>query len=197
MELILLLCSSGVAGLFTYIYLDYLSLFDTEKTETKKMISILFSLISVGVFIIVKSTMKLLLQNEIVTTLCALIISIIIILILNKWVYINIINKFRENMNESRSKFNQNHLIFSHVIDDILVDDRYFYYIECYRDEYVNNPSMYGLIKKHEIDNNTDVHFLIETTGKIDNEKLDNADSYYVYHKSNSNSFYKIYSFEK
>ncbi|ANS90968.1 hypothetical protein A6M57_13260 [Staphylococcus pseudintermedius] len=44
MEIILLLCSSGVAGLFTYIYLDYLALFDTEKLETKKMFTIMFSL---------------------------------------------------------------------------------------------------------------------------------------------------------
>ncbi|GGA95861.1 Uncharacterised protein [Staphylococcus muscae] len=46
MEMILLLCSTGVAGLFTYIYLDYLSILDTEKPEIKRMFSLLFSIMN-------------------------------------------------------------------------------------------------------------------------------------------------------
>ncbi|EGQ4195990.1 hypothetical protein FDP64_08185, partial [Staphylococcus pseudintermedius] len=84
MEIILLLCSSGVAGLFTYIYLDYLALFDTEKLETKKMFSIMFSLISIGVFILIKSVISIWVSNEIISIILALIIaSLVIICVLN------------------------------------------------------------------------------------------------------------------
>ncbi|REI14260.1 hypothetical protein DOS75_11470, partial [Staphylococcus felis] len=87
MELILLLCSSGVAGLFTYIYLDYLSIFDTEKAEIKKMFSVLFSLISIGGFMIVLYFIKYIHVNNILRIIIVLIISFIIINVLNRFAY--------------------------------------------------------------------------------------------------------------
>ncbi|WP_432371894.1 hypothetical protein [Staphylococcus chromogenes] len=198
MELILLLCSSGVAGLFTYIYLDYLTLFDTEKLETKKMFSIMFSLISIGVFVLMKSVMSLWFSNEIISIILAFIIaSLIIIYFLNKFVYVFAINKFRNVMNKSRKNKNLNPLTFQHSIDNILSMEDYFYYVECYKDEFVNEPSMYGLLKHHQVDDNLDVSFVISTTKKIDNNVLNQSQMYYVYHKSNSSNFYKIYGFKK
>ncbi|REI08005.1 hypothetical protein, partial [Staphylococcus felis] len=137
MEIILLLCSSGVAGLFTYIYLDYLALFDTEKLETKKMFSIMFSLISIGVFILIKSVISIWVSNEIISIILALIIaSLVIICILNKFIYVKAINFFRVMMNSSRKSMNLNPLTFQHSIDNILSVEDYVYYIECYKDEY-------------------------------------------------------------
>ncbi|HAR6121576.1 TPA: hypothetical protein I1677_001243 [Staphylococcus pseudintermedius] len=198
MEIILLLCSSGVAGLFTYIYLDYLALFDTEKLETKKMFSIMFSLISIGIFILIKSVMSIWISNEIISIVLALIIaSLVIIMILNKFIYVNMIKIFRAVMNNSRRSMNLNPLTFQHSIDNILSMEDYVYYIECYKDEYVSEPSMYGLLKHHQVDENQDVSFVISTTKKFDNKVLNQSQKYYVYHKSNSSNFYKIYAFKK
>lgn len=198
MELILLLCSSGVAGLFTYIYLDYLALFDTEKLETKKMFSIMFSLISIGIFILIKSVVSIWFSNEIISIILALIIaSLIIIFLLNKFIYVFVIVKFRDMMNNSRKSMNLNPLTFQHTIDNILSMGDYVYYIECYKDEFVNEPSMYGLLKHHQVDENLDVSFVISTTKKFNDEVLGRSQMYYVYHKSNSGNFYKIYGFKK
>ncbi|EGQ4349750.1 hypothetical protein ELC98_12755, partial [Staphylococcus pseudintermedius] len=134
MEIILLLCSSGVAGLFTYIYLDYLALFDTEKLETKKMFSIMFSLISIGVFILIKSVISIWVSNEIISIILALIIaSLVIICVLNKFIYVKAIKFFRVMMNSSRKSMNLNPLTFQHSIDNILSVEDYVYYIECYK----------------------------------------------------------------
>ncbi|UWF57690.1 hypothetical protein NZD48_05120 [Staphylococcus hyicus] len=198
MELILLLCSSGVAGLFTYIYLDYLTLFDTEKLETKKMFSIMFSLNSIGVFILMKSIISLWFSNEIISIILAFIsASLIIIYVLNKFVYVIVISKFRDVMNKSRKNMNLNPLTFQHSIDNILSMEDYVYYVECYKDEFVNEPSMYGLLKHHQVDDNLDVSFVISTTKKFDDNVLNQSQIYYVYHKSNSSNFYKIYGFKK
>ncbi|PWZ43063.1 hypothetical protein DD862_14455, partial [Staphylococcus pseudintermedius] len=125
--------SSGVAGLFTYIYLDYLALFDTEKLETKKMFSIMFSLISIGVFILIKSVISIWVSNEIISIILALIIaSLVIICVLNKFIYVKAIKFFRVMMNSSRKSMNLNPLTFQHSIDNILSVEDYVYYIECY-----------------------------------------------------------------
>ncbi|WP_412519698.1 hypothetical protein [Staphylococcus simulans] len=198
MELILLLCSSGVAGLFTYIYLDYLTLFDTEKLETKKMFSIMFSLISIGIFILMKSVISIWVPNEIISIILAFIIaSLIIIYVLNKFVYVFVISKFRDVMNKSRKNMNLNPLTFQHSIDNILSMEDYVYYVECYKDEFINEPSMYGLLKHHQVDDNLDVSFVISTTKRFDDDVLNQSQMYYVYHKSNSSNFYKIYGFKK
>lgn len=197
MELILLLCSSGVAGLFTYIYLDYLSVFDTEKSEIKKMFSTMFSLVSVGIFILVNHLIGIIIKNDLLSTSIALLVSsMLIIFVLNKYVYVFLLNIFRTQMNKTRINSQKNELIHEHAIDSILSNSQMSYYIECYHDKYIEEPSMYGLIFKHEIDNNLDVSFIISTTGKFTNQKLSEADSYYVYHKTNMTSYYKIYGFK-
>lgn len=197
LEFILLLCSSGVAGLFTYIYLDYLSIFDTEKSEIKKMFSILFSLVSIGIFILVNNFIGIIIKNELLSISIALLISaMLIIFVLNKYIYVFLINIFRSHMNKIRINFQKNALIYEHAIDFVLSNSKMSYYIECYNDEFIEKPAMYGLIAKHEVDNNLDVSFIISTTSKFTNQKLAKADSYYVYHKTNTTSYYKIYGFK-
>ncbi|PTE85603.1 hypothetical protein BUY79_02320 [Staphylococcus equorum] len=197
LELILLLCSSGVAGLFTYIYLDYLSIFDTEKQEIKRMFSIMFSLISVGIFILVNNLIGVFVKSELLSISIALLVSaILIIFVLNRYVYIWLINIFRSQMNTTRAKLQKNTLLYEHAIDFVLSDRQMSYYIECYDDEFVEKASMYGLIAKHEVDDNLDVSFIISTTTKFTKQELSKSDIYYVYHKTNTTSYYKIYGYK-
>ncbi|MDS3897016.1 hypothetical protein [Staphylococcus hominis] len=197
MELILLLCSSGVAGLFTYLYLDYLSVFETEKSETKRMFAVLFSLISIGIFILIKSLVDHCIKEEIMSIFISLVIYMIINKPLNKLAYLKLINNFREKMNEERNKNKQNSLIYDYAINSVLSRNDKVFYIECYKDEYIEKPSMYGIIENHQVDNNSDTHFVISTTRKFTDEELEKADNYLVYHKENSSNFYKLYSFKK
>lgn len=192
MELILLLCSSGVAGLFTYIYLDYLSIFDTEKPEIKKMFSVLFALISVGVFILIFYLIGYIHMNIILNTLFSFIISIILIEQLNKFVYPYIINKFRNSMNRKRDKQNLSKLSDKHPIDEILDTAKYKFYVEYYTTIENSEPLTTGELIFHSIDENDEINFVISPTPKIKDTKI--IDDIYIYQKSNSSNYYKIYA---
>ncbi|PNZ24215.1 hypothetical protein CD122_11485, partial [Staphylococcus rostri] len=99
METILLFCSSGVAGLFTYIYLDYLSIFDTESPEIKKMFSIMFSLVNVGIFLSVLELKKYINFHYAIENIICLLLVPAIIWLMNRFVFPNLIQLFRKSMN--------------------------------------------------------------------------------------------------
>lgn len=192
MELLLLLCSSGVAGLFTYIYLDYLSLFDTEKEEIKKMFSIMFSLISIGIFLLTFRILDSLVANIFCKTFLSLIAMILIIWLLNKYIYPKFILFFRKSMNKTRTNNNLNPLSDKHAIDTILQTSDMFY-IEKYKDNN-NEPIYQGILLKHEITNELDSIFSIKPTPVIQND--DKVLKKYYYQPKNTDAYYKIYSLE-
>ncbi|MDK8175348.1 hypothetical protein NKW85_10120 [Staphylococcus simulans] len=188
MELILLICSSGVAGLFTYIYLDYLSIFDTEKIEIKKMFSVLFSLISIGIFMIVLYFINYIHIYNFLGIIIALIISFIVINVLNKSAYPYMIKKFRNKMNKERESNNLNPLNDKHAIDTILQTSNMFY-IEKYKDN--EHPIYQGILLKHEMTNDLDSIFSIRPTPIIKNhEKVIKE---YYYQPKNTDEYYKFY----
>lgn len=189
LELILLLCSSGVAGLFTYIYLDYLSIFDTEKPEIKKMFSILFSLISVGVFLLIFYIINCIHINIVLNIIVTFTISILLIKQLNKYIYPYIINKFRNNMNKERKLNELNPLNDKHAIDTILQTSNMFY-MEKYKED--DKPIYQGILLKHELTNDLDSMFSIRPTPRIN--KSDKVIKEYYYQPKNTDEYYKFYS---
>ncbi|UXR34569.1 hypothetical protein MUA31_09265 [Staphylococcus simulans] len=189
MELILLLCSSGVAGLYTYIYLDYLSIFDTEKAEIKKMFSVLFSLISVGVFMIVLYFIKYIHVNNILRIVIVFIISLIVINVLNRLAYPYIIKRFRNKMNKEREADNLNPLNDKHAIDTILQTSNMFY-VEKYKDS--GKPIYQGILLRHEMTHDLDSMFTISPTPVIQcREKVIKE---YYYQPKSTDQYYKFYS---
>ncbi|WP_349421258.1 hypothetical protein [Staphylococcus felis] len=189
MEIILLLCSSGVAGLFTYIYLDYLSIFDTEKAEIKKMFSVLFSLISIGGFMIALYFIKYIHVNNILRVIIVLIISFIIINVLNRFAYPYIIKRFRNKMNKERKANNLNPLNDKHAIDTILQTSNMFY-VEKYKDS--EKPIYQGILLKHEMTNDLDSMFIIRPMPIIKSSEKVNEE--YYYQPKNTDEYYKFYS---
>lgn len=189
MEFTLLLCSSGVAGLFTYIYLDYLSIFDTEKPEIKKMFSIMFSLVNVGIFISVFKIKEFINFNYILENIVGLILVIIIIWLMNRYVFPKIIQHFRQSMNDARKSNGLNTLASKNALDTILQNYTKFY-IEKYSDEN-NNPILQGILEKYELTIDTDAIFIIEPTPIIkDKEKIIKE---CLYQPKNTDNYYKIY----
>ncbi|WP_368868377.1 hypothetical protein [Staphylococcus epidermidis] len=189
MEIILLLCSSGVAGLFTYIYLDYLSLLDTEKPEIKKMFSLLFSIISIVLFILVFKLKTLTNYNDIIENIVCFILFICAYIVLNKYIYPLCIKIFRNVMNKSRKNHNMNPFSFLNAVDSILQSSSQIY-IEKYNSN-KNEPILQGLLVKYQLTNDLDPIFIIEPTEVItDIEGLKNI---YLYQPKNTDCFYKIY----
>lgn len=191
MEIILLLCSSGVAGLYTFIYLDYLSIFDTEKKDIKKMFNILFSLLSVSTYSIISTITKYFINSNILNVLIALIVTLIVVHYLTKYIYIRIIHVFRENMNKKRSNLHLSKLSYKHPIDEVLDTEDYKFYIEYYNAEN-SEPITTGELIYHSVDENDEINFIIAPTPKIKDTKI--IDDIFVYQKSNNANYYKIYS---
>lgn len=189
MELILLLCSSGVAGLFTYIYLDYLSLFDTERPEIKRMLSILFSLISIGIYLIIVYFVSFIPIYAILNTIISFVIAIIVIYILNKSLYVKMIKKFRYNMNKERKNNKLNPFNEQHAIDTILQTANMFY-IEKYKDD--SKPIHQGILLHHQLTDDLDSIFVLEPTPIIKNDEK--VIKEYYYQPKSTDEYYKIYS---
>lgn len=189
MEIIILLSSSGAAGLFTYIYLDYLSLFDTEKLEIKKMISIMFSLINVSIFFIINNLISLFNWYEFITNLISIIAAIVIIILTNTFLYPPLIKYFRIVMNKKREEQGLNPFVDSFAIDSILQKSTKFY-IERYNKADAA-PVYQGILDKHQLTEGFDSIFIIEPTPKIkDKEKILET---YIYQPSNTDYYFKIY----
>lgn len=189
MELILLLSSSGVAGLLTYIYLDYLSFFDTEKNEIKKMISIMFSLVNISIFFLVQNSMNLLEWGALAKNLITILLALFIILILNVYVYPKMFKIFRKYMNKQRISEGFAPYVESAAIDSILQKNAKFY-IERYNNM-GDEPVYHGILNKHELTENLDSIFVIEPTPKIkDNSHISFI---YIYQPSNTDYYFKIY----
>lgn len=195
MELILLLCSSGVAGLFTYIYLDYLSIFDTEKPEIKKMFSIMFSLISVGIFTILNYLLNQAIGEKVISITTSIIITIfLLIFIMNKYVYAFLIEKFRLKMNKQRIEDGKTPYVYSNVVD-YLLDDEAYYYLEKYSYN-SDNCILKGWLSKHETNVNLDYIFAIQKAYIPTKEELESANNINILDKSDNNTYYIIYKFK-
>ena len=189
MELILLLCSSGVAGLFTYIYLDYLSIFDTEKPEIKRMFSAMFSLINIGIFISVFEIKEYINFNYALENIVGLILVITIIWLMNRYVFPKLIQLFRHSMNDARKSNGLNTLASKNAIDTILQNYAKFY-IEKYNNDN-SNPILQGILEKYELTIDTDAIFIIEPTPIIKSkEKIIKE---FLYQPKNTDNYYKIY----
>lgn len=189
MELILLLSSSGVAGLLTYIYLDYLSFFDTEKNEIKKMISIMFSLVNISIFFLVQNSMNLLEWGALAKNLITILLALFIILILNVYVYPKMFKIFRKYMNKQIISEGFAPYVESAAIDSILQKNAKFY-IERYNN-IGDEPVYHGILNKHELTENLDSIFVIEPTPKIKDNSL--ISFIYIYQPSNTDYYFKIY----
>lgn len=189
MELILLLCSSGVAGLFTYIYLDYLSIFDTEKPEIKKMFSTMFSLVNIGVFISVFKIKEYINFNYILENVVGLILVITIIWLMNRYVFPKIIQLFRQSMNDTRKSNGLNTLASKNALDTILQNYTKFY-IEKYNNDN-SIPILQGILEKYELTIDTDAIFIIEPTPIIKNKEKIIKEC--LYQPKNTDNYYKIY----
>lgn len=189
LEFILLLCSSGVAGLFTYIYLDYLSIFDTEKPEIKRMFSALFSLINIGIFISVFEIKEYINFNYALENIVGLISVITIIWLMNRYVFPKLIQLFRRSMNDARKSNGLNTLASKNALDTILQNYAKFY-IEKYNNDN-SNPILQGILKKYELTIDTDAIFIIEPTQIIKSkEKIIKE---FLYQPKNTDNYYKIY----
>lgn len=189
LEFILLLCSSGVAGLFTYIYLDYLSIFDTEKTEIKRMFSAMFSLINIGIFISVFKIKEYINFNYALENIVGLISVIAIIWLMNRYVFPKLIQLFRRSMNDARKSNGLNTLASKNALDTILQNYAKFY-IEKYNNDN-SNPILQGILKKYELTIDTDAIFIIEPTPIIKSkEKIIKE---FLYQPKNTDNYYKIY----
>ncbi|HDX7831687.1 TPA: hypothetical protein RQC88_001964 [Staphylococcus aureus] len=189
MEIILLFCSSGVAGLFTYIYLDYLSIFDTESPEIKKMFSIMFSLINIGIFLSVLELKKYINLHYVIENIICLLLVLTIIWLTNRFVFPNLIKLFRKSMNNARKSKGLNTLSSKNALDTILQNYTKFY-IEKYSNEN-NNPILQGILEKYEPTIDTDAIFIIEPTPVIKNkEKIIKE---HLYQPKNTDNYYKIY----
>ncbi|HCY6402998.1 TPA: hypothetical protein O1517_002236 [Staphylococcus aureus] len=189
MEIILLFCSSGVAGLYTYIYLDYLSVFDTEKPEIKKMFSILFSLISIGVFLIVFQIVNYITSYYLINIVFSFIVALLIIKYSNKLLYPCLLKNFRKKMNEIRVSKQMNPLNDKHAIDTILQKSKMFY-LEKYNGNV--KPVYQGILLKHELTNDLDSIFSISPTPIIKNQE--NVIEKFFYQPKNTDDYYIFYS---
>lgn len=189
MEVILLLCSSGVTGLFTYIYLDYLSIFDTEKPEIKKMFSTMFSLVNIGVFISVFKIKEYINFNYILENVVGLILVITIIWLMNRYVFPKIIQLFRQSMNDTRKSNGLNTLASKNALDTILQNYTKFY-IEKYNNDN-SIPILQGILEKYELTIDTDAIFIIEPTPIIKNKEKIIKEC--LYQPKNTDNYYKIY----
>ncbi|MEM5397296.1 hypothetical protein V2L60_08970 [Staphylococcus gallinarum] len=195
LELILLLCSSGVAGLFTYIYLDYLAIFDTEKPEIKKMFSVLFSLISVGIFTILNYLLNQVINDNLISIMVSILITVfLLIFILNKYIYIFLIKTFRLKMNQQRKKSGKTPYVYNNVVDHLLEDEAY-YYVEKYSYN-TDKCILKGWLSKHETNISLDYIFAIQNSYIPTKEELESANSINILDKSDNNTFYIIYKFK-
>ncbi|NGK04676.1 hypothetical protein G0X71_05670, partial [Staphylococcus aureus] len=186
MEIILLFCSSGVAGLFTYIYLDYLSIFDTESPEIKKMFSIMFSLVNIGIFLSVFELKKYINFHYAIENITCLLLVPTIIWLTNRFVFPNLIELFRKSMNNARKSKGLNTLSSKNALDTILQNYTKFY-IEKYSNEN-NNPILQGILEKYELTIDTDAIFIIEPTPVIKNkEKIIKE---HLYQPKNTDNYY-------
>lgn len=192
MEFILPLCSTGVAGLFTYIYLDYLSILDTEKPEIKRMFSLLFSIISILLFLLVFKVKELIHINNILENAILLIIFLVIYIICNIWVYPQLIKLFRKSMNKSRVKNDLNPINHLHAIDTVLQSSNQFY-IEKYNGD-SKEPIMQGFLKKHQLTNDLDSIFIIEPTNVIKN--IESIKNIHLYQPKNTDCYFKLFDLE-
>lgn len=189
MEIILLLSSSGAAGLLTYIYLDYLSLFDTEKNEIKKMISIMFSLVNVSIFFLVQKCMNIFEWETLIKNMITILLAIFIIILLNIYVYPKMFKMFRKYMNKQRIAEGYVPFVESTAIDSILQKNDKFY-IERYNN-IEREPVYQGILNKHELTENLDSIFVVEPTSKLKDDSL--ITSIYIYQPSNTDYYFKIY----
>lgn len=189
MEIILLLSSSGVAGLLTYIYLDYLSFFDTEKNEIKKMISIMFSLVNVSIFFLVQNCINVLEWGTLTKYLVTIVLALLIILILNIYAFPKMFELFRRFMNKQRIAEGYAPFVKSSAIDSILQKNDKFY-IERYNN-IEREPVYQGILNKHELTENLDSIFVVEPTSKLKDDSL--ITSIYIYQPSNTDYYFKIY----
>ncbi|MEX6217583.1 hypothetical protein [Mammaliicoccus sciuri] len=189
LEIILLLSSSGVAGLLTYIYLDYLSFFDTEKNEIKKMISIMFSLVNVSIFFLVQNCINVLEWGTLTKYLVTIVLALLIILILNIYAYPKMFELFRRFMNKQRIAEGYAPFVKSSAIDSILQKNAKFY-IERYNN-IKDDPIYQGILNKHELTENLDSIFIIEPTPKLKDKS--HISISYIYQPNNSDYYFKIY----
>lgn len=189
MEIILLLSSSGVAGLLTYIYLDYLSFFDTEKKEIKKMFSIMFSLVNVSIFLLVQNCVNVLEWGSLTKYMVTILLALLIILILNVYAYPKMFECFRRFMNKQRIAEGYAPFVKSSAIDSILQKNDMFY-IERYNN-LEREPVYQGILNKHELTENLDSIFIIEPTPKLKNKS--HISISYIYQPNNSDYYFKIY----
>lgn len=195
MKLILLMCSSGVAGLYTYMFLTYLSIFDTEREEIKKILPIFFSFISVSIVFAIYSFIKLIVKIEILSIFIALIISIPIIKFFNEVGYSILIKKFRKKANDVRKKLNLNDISHFHAIDEVLYNRDYYYYIEKIDDQ-TNIIIWNGFLSKHELNRNDESIFIIQPFNI--NKELDIVKNSIVrIYETNKNFHYKFYKIKK
>lgn len=189
LELILLLCSSGVAGLFTYIYLDYLAIFDTEKPEIKRMFSVMFSLINIGIFISVFKIKEYINFNYVLENIVGFILVITMIWLMNRYGFPKLIQLFRHSMNNARKSNGLNTLASKNALDTILQNYSKFY-IEKYNNDN-SNPILQGILEKYELTIDNDAIFIIEPTPTIKNKEKIIKEC--LYQPKNTDNYYKIY----
>lgn len=189
LKLILLLCSSGVAGLFTYIYLDYLAIFDTEKPEIKRMFSVMFSLINIGIFILVFKIKEYINFNYVLENIVGFILVITMIWLMNRYGFPKLIQLFRHSMNNARKSNGLNTLASKNALDTILQNYSKFY-IEKYNNDN-SNPILQGILEKYELTIDNDAIFIIEPTPTIKNKEKIIKEC--LYQPKNTDNYYKIY----
>jgi len=175
MEWISVLSSSGVAGLFTYILLDYLSLLDTERKEIKTSFLLMFSLVNVWV----------------INTIDNIWYAILIIFILSTVAFPLLLFSFRKVMNFVRSKLNKNPIEQINLFETIQSAEHYTF-VEVYDNGSIIDT---GFLEKFQIDENGVLHIALDNSGELFNEYKENAVSIYNYHCTNSTVHYRIYNF--
>jgi len=175
MDVLNLVFSTSVAGLFTYIILDYLSLLDTEKREIRNLFLVLFSLINMLIY--------LNLSNKF--------LAIGTILLLSFFVFPVAIYIIRIIVNRYRRVLNKPKLIHSKTLDFVFSAKDVYFYTEIYNSskELINS----GYVIQYRIDDNGNSNIVIDPVNELPKSTKVKAKDTVIYHEVNSSMFYKIF----
>lgn len=205
MEFIILLLTSGIPGLYTYISLDRRSILGNVTEDIRKVYLSAFSLISALIFFIVFTVVKGednlsdLLNNITVTQLViSFMISLGIIIIFNLFLFPKTIKLYRTLSNDIRNSEGKNSLIDQHLSGFVFDDNKFLTYIEIYNSDKLKISS--GEVIYSEIDKEGSLQFLLKPASlKVKEPYIKNhlIDRKYNYYSTKDNQLIKVYKLRR
>ncbi|WP_414055236.1 hypothetical protein [Macrococcus equi] len=201
MSILIFLLSSGIMGLYTYINLSRLSILGNENEETKKLYLSMFSVITMLIFVLVFSIYnkeynlsKLFTNINIFSILISLFWTIILVWLLNNFIYPLIIKMFRKSTNNDRNVLGKSKIVDELLIDTVLDNNKFINYVELFKSNDDHTLIEKGLLKNYEIDKENNINVLIESVN-LNKEKpgvSNRIDSTLTYYSSKNDMILKV-----